>query len=392
MNIYDFFNSPDVAEYCKSIGHKFNAVESAVMVSQSKRRTLAEKHAAYRTIIEEYPDMEIPQGHTHTGHKSFRKALKKYISIEEKLLEEFISPEEGAVYRVSFRNDSGDTHDDRCLFTTYKKALKHARDKVKDEDERKIEYLQHNFSCIVDMTVIKTFLDKDDCWHNSCTAYVSRAGEIKSIQWKHTSIVTHKTYADLYKLLDLYIDVPVPFKNGDLVEFASGTSWQFREAVYVLEGLCNEDENYSENLFRWSLDSMHAHGHFLYSDGTITQYVILFYPDLQYCRHELEGEKRIMQYLSQFYKGEIDIDSLLKMQEYVFADIEADRLNEDYDINYCFHENLDESLPWDDGGDTNIEKYKELFKEDKICFCHLMMIHRYLFLDERRRTLKKEDE
>jgi hypothetical protein len=58
MNIYDFFNSPDVAEHCQSIGHKFNAVESAVMVFKSKSRTLAEKHVAYRAIIAEFPDME----------------------------------------------------------------------------------------------------------------------------------------------------------------------------------------------------------------------------------------------------------------------------------------------------------------------------------------------
>jgi hypothetical protein len=60
VNIYAFFNSPDVAEYCQSIGHSFNAVESAVMINQSDSRTLAEKHAAYRTIIAEYPDMEAP--------------------------------------------------------------------------------------------------------------------------------------------------------------------------------------------------------------------------------------------------------------------------------------------------------------------------------------------
>lgn len=43
MNIYDFFNSPDVAEYCQSIGHKFNAVEAAVKVIDARLAVHDEK-------------------------------------------------------------------------------------------------------------------------------------------------------------------------------------------------------------------------------------------------------------------------------------------------------------------------------------------------------------
>ena len=60
-----------------SIGHTFNAVESAVMINKSKSRSIAEKHAAYREIIANYPDMEIPD---RIGVRISRSGV--FISIE----------------------------------------------------------------------------------------------------------------------------------------------------------------------------------------------------------------------------------------------------------------------------------------------------------------------
>jgi len=73
MNIYDFFNSPDVAEYCQSIGHTFNAVECAVIVSQSRKHSFEEKIHAYEAIIARCPDMKLERGNNHDEHESFHK-------------------------------------------------------------------------------------------------------------------------------------------------------------------------------------------------------------------------------------------------------------------------------------------------------------------------------
>ena len=60
MNVYDFFNSSDVAEYCQRKGHTFSGPECAVFIMQSEKRTMKEKHAAYRAVIREFPDTEFP--------------------------------------------------------------------------------------------------------------------------------------------------------------------------------------------------------------------------------------------------------------------------------------------------------------------------------------------
>lgn len=37
MNIYDYFKSADVAEHCKSIGHRFNTIEMSWIIDQSDK-------------------------------------------------------------------------------------------------------------------------------------------------------------------------------------------------------------------------------------------------------------------------------------------------------------------------------------------------------------------
>jgi len=379
MDIYEFFNSPDVVEYCQSVGHTFNAVESAVMVSQSISHTLAEKHAAYRTIITEYPDMEVPKGDRHPYCKSFHKALEKYIAIEKRLLEDLMKSEAGTIYRIYFKYDSGDTYDSDRLFTTYKKALNHAMNEIKSSSDS---------SSIDSITIQKFYPDKDTDHHRVC---VSRTGKILSVNWPwpNTIHIAPKKYSNLRDLLDLYIDVPVPFKIGDLVEVVNNTYWLRRDAIYVLDGMYYTTSNNNPNwLYRASLFDMIAWGHYI-QNGEIEHNSVHFYPNLQYCRRDLEGEMRILKYLSMYEKGEIDLDYLLIMQEYIYIDSEADRVknHNPYDYKFLFHEHLGESLPWDEGGETAIDKYLKLYQDDKICICYLMAINHYLSLDEKRHSI-----
>jgi hypothetical protein len=58
MNIYSYLSSPDIAAHCERIGHVFNPLEMAVIVSNSEKN-MKEKHSAWREIITERPDMPI---------------------------------------------------------------------------------------------------------------------------------------------------------------------------------------------------------------------------------------------------------------------------------------------------------------------------------------------
>jgi len=306
MNIYDFFNSPDVAEFCRSIGHTFNTVESAVMVSQSKKRTLAEKLAAYRTIIAEYPDMELPSGNNHDYYESFHKALRNFIIHEERLLEKYIKPEQDAVY-IPFIN--GDYHRRTDIHKTYENAITDALESV--ENGKKY-------------TVQKAYLDSDKYFE----AKFSKSGEIVSVSGYYDDELLKSKEFDIFS--SIYIDVPVPFKRGDLVEVDDSS---YLGGVYVLLNMCRDDKENSKRIFRADLTDMTAWVHYMCGDSIDCE-CMHFYPDLQYCRRELEGEQRLLKYVSLYLQDKLCLCSLLKIQKYLSAEEIMNGLKNDHDLTY----------------------------------------------------------
>lgn len=65
MDIYEYFNSRDVAEHCKTLGRSFTGREMAYLIWQSNRHTLHHKIAAWIELIQTIPDEE---------HKDFEEA------------------------------------------------------------------------------------------------------------------------------------------------------------------------------------------------------------------------------------------------------------------------------------------------------------------------------
>jgi hypothetical protein len=98
MNIYDFINSPDVAEYCQSIEHVFNSLEMAVIVALS-RKTMKEKHAAWREIFTQYPDMPISERPRFSAQESLHGYLRELIAHEINVYKEFTMATTSVVYR-----------------------------------------------------------------------------------------------------------------------------------------------------------------------------------------------------------------------------------------------------------------------------------------------------
>jgi hypothetical protein len=101
MNIYDFFNSPDVAEHCQSIGQKWTPFEMAVIIGQSGR-TMTEKHTAWRELISDYPDMPTVPNHIIPAYDSLHKTLSDLIAYEECVMLLIKKQESGVFYEYTF--------------------------------------------------------------------------------------------------------------------------------------------------------------------------------------------------------------------------------------------------------------------------------------------------
>jgi hypothetical protein len=116
MDIYSFIRSPDVAAHCRKIGKTWNTCETAVIISRSDRPT-ADKHAAWRELIDRYPDMPaIPNFH-RVDFESTHKMLAETMDYERRILERFKTPESGAIYKYGVEWN-GKT-DDSSLFTSF---------------------------------------------------------------------------------------------------------------------------------------------------------------------------------------------------------------------------------------------------------------------------------
>jgi hypothetical protein len=86
MNIYDYLTSPDIAAHCQNIGHVFNPLEMAVIVSVSKKN-MKKRHGAWREIIAEYPDMPIRASNCFAARESLHEYLRVLIAWEKKGLD-----------------------------------------------------------------------------------------------------------------------------------------------------------------------------------------------------------------------------------------------------------------------------------------------------------------
>ena len=98
MDIYSYFNSKDVAAHCREIGKEWTAFEMAVIILRSDR-PMTDKHAAWRELISDYPDMPTPKCTEYKSFDSLHRKLTEVIDYEESALALLKKPEQGAVYR-----------------------------------------------------------------------------------------------------------------------------------------------------------------------------------------------------------------------------------------------------------------------------------------------------
>jgi len=339
MDIYDFFNSPDVAEHCRNIGHSFNAMESAVMVSQSLTRTLAEKHGAYNYIISHYPDMEIPEALNHKHIKSFHKALGDVVLFEKRLLEKLTSPEPGAVYSVEIKfngdkgNPTGSFNEE--IFSTYENAVAAAVDCLKRNTESGC--LDKIFSYdFLYMYISKKYLDDNKHYID---ARLSRSGDVLDVY--NNGVLRYDDVDEPCLLESFYIDVPVPFKAGDLVECHYYGDWA--DSACVVQDIIRDNPIlHAKLLGKYDISDMTANVFFV-RDGEVDCDHIHFYPDLRYCRRELEGRSRILKYISLFMQDKLHLCNLLQLQEYLALDEKINELKNGSDLPY-FLEKIGDKL------------------------------------------------
>ena len=132
MDIYEYFESKDIAQYCFAAGVTFTPVEMAAIVYRSDK-TVAQKHQAYMQIINEYPDMPLPaiseEDFFIEEKPSLHEFLRTIIADENYAIEDFITPKENYFYYPRLLSDQGfkwaftDFMRESGVYSTIEKAI-----------------------------------------------------------------------------------------------------------------------------------------------------------------------------------------------------------------------------------------------------------------------------
>lgn len=83
MDVLSFINSKNIREYLQGINYKCDSMQAAWLVYQSANKTMEEKHAAYRWIIENMPDVSMPERRFAINRDSLHAFLNEHMNFCE---------------------------------------------------------------------------------------------------------------------------------------------------------------------------------------------------------------------------------------------------------------------------------------------------------------------
>ena len=353
MDFTRFLNSKDIAAHLREINYRFSPEEAFFVIHEGRNIPLKEKHAAYEALIKQYADTPLKERREETfkGH-TVASFLRAYMEKENALIEK--SKEgEGAIYYSGYYSPEdkdgawllADASDPvyrsfgECFDATMKEngeylsKLRITKKKIATNEQIEVELLP-------DGTVLG----------------------VKNFDYEDTILYAHEW---------MWVNIPTPFKRGDLLVPCKERIWDRRrpaaeENVFVLmdvntwgskelaaNGYKNErtkkcphkrdEKNFAaiDKLIKHHEEQgdstdMGAWGYFLNEDGTVFQDHTMgdVYLDYEYYKGELTGVRRILKAVSAYEKGEITTDLLLQAYQTILLEEKVKDMHEHHLLVY----------------------------------------------------------
>jgi hypothetical protein len=322
MNIYEFLNSRDVAEYCRSINKTWNTFEMAVIIARSNR-PIADKHAAWRELIADYPDMPTPKYKWYEGFPSLFKELEKLITHEERVLELFKTPEPGAVYRyvacdsVDFSRPDYKPYECLKPFSTFEKAWEDVLGNKTAAEEMRLKGFSDEDEWYSMIIVEKRYIDN----HELIKAFFNCEGNLYHLinytENEEISKIGRSLWLEYFE-----VDIPVPFKKGDVLTINS--FWYGKEEfVLVLESVKDNATSVGQRLVGFNVND---EGEIYKSCGVgfaysgRYDYDRITDGDYEYFRGKYKEKEHILHYISLFMQDKICLTELMDIRVRIEAE------------------------------------------------------------------------
>ena len=296
MDIFKFLNSNDVRKYLKSIDYKFNAPDAAWIVERSVGLPLDEKISAWNEIMDTMPDCRLVSPYNGETVESFYALLKAYIDLKNAYLEDFRKCGDKEYYDYHYE------YEDRynSLINLYLGPFSSLDDCISN-----IRKDIHTGKNIIGYSIRKSkFGDREPVF---CT--YSYEGKLLDVEGRdHKGYDKDEYYRISYLFVNMWPDIPVPFKKGDLLRYAS-RECQNDEKLTVMNDLRTTSKD-GIKIFGDEDKVKHLFGYYQTDIGSLCEKATWgHYVDFEYCSEDsLRGTEKILVSLSHYLKGDIPLE------------------------------------------------------------------------------------
>ena len=322
MNYYRFLDSRDIRNHLENMEYPLSTPEAAYLVWQCHNATLEEKFTAWEEIAKIMPDCPIPRRPGMADDvPSVHQFLRDYMDLEKNRLEDFTQGE-NCVFGADFSLLSNQEwrkepiwSDCGRLFSDYTNGLAYCRQELSEEIGR--------------VRIWNQALGGGDVHRNSLTL----TAKLEPLR------LDMSPTCDLDDVFpSLWVDLPTPFRRGDIVWDPSrepGFPHCDKSVPFVLDFCGNwntsqimengvrpevaqrGDKLVEKHCLHGDTSDMGAQGFAFHREKGFWSEFGGFanYLNLEYYPSPLEGNDQVLAPLSQFLKGELGVRSLVERVE-----------------------------------------------------------------------------
>ena len=344
LDVLDFVDSLAVLAHWEKIGWNPPPIEASFIIWNSHKRTIAEKHAAWRNLIETTPDAIFPKHMSYLTGRSLHAFLEAYMRIQEQLLDDLRSPENEKsnccwIVRKREANDKYEAY----VRPSFERAVRKLRDCIDEEDwglkdDRFILTKRH-------------FADDSDeeDYDSDVSVLVSPDLELIAFVDDRSPRLTQKEKDVLWPgFEDMWFNFPLPFKQGDILVHHPGIYGD--ESRFVLDHDATLDPEWDDDARILRLREEHGdytdmlvYGHTVDEESGVVWFRRDFHDllSLEPYDGELRGFEQKLEPLSRFSRGEIDLRRCLQecgaLDALTREELEAERRKTQFEEVRCVY-------------------------------------------------------
>ncbi len=344
MDFTKFLNSKDIASYLRRIHYEFTPEQAMYVIHGATERPLSEKHAAYEELIERFGGHALRERRQGVFRgQTVASFLRTYMERENALLAELMRDGDDAVctYDYLSKEEDGwfqDGYGHHLVYRNFSEALADVQAENTDGDILKIAVTKRYFS---GRSIEATLLPDGSCLKIDETSGERDEAFLHAFEWMWVKLPTPFKYGDLLVPVQKNKWDPDPVDGSvrgllvltDMATWGSGElkkngfrnsrtpNFTRREQTLALrDRLIEKHETYGDE------SDMLLSGYYIEENEVCYDYTLGMdgtYLNYERFRGELRGHDRMLRSLSNFLKGNLGLELMLKAHRLILAEEEA---------------------------------------------------------------------